>query len=82
MPAAASMVCGTCANGTPAPYGMVRCELGWEAHDAVGKSYNPKTKKTVPCVMGHGELEEPEATPDCRCGCQPPRWKRQPGDRR
>ncbi|WP_412027891.1 hypothetical protein [Deinococcus yunweiensis] len=28
-----TVTCGTCAHGTPDGYGMVECQLGWEAHD-------------------------------------------------
>lgn len=67
-------VCGTCRHGEPGEFGMIVCLLGWEAHDGLLPVYDMKTKKRVPCHMGHGELAAPEATPDCRCGCVPDRW--------
>lgn len=70
--------CGTCAHGVAIDHGMVRCGLGWDAHDGLAPSCDIKTKKTVPVTMPHGELEHPEATPNCSCGCRPSRWQRKP----
>lgn len=53
---------------------MVECALGWEVHDGLAPSYNSKTRRKVPCQLGHGELLMPQATPDCRCGCPEDRW--------
>ncbi len=66
--------CGTCAHGTAIDYGMVECALGWEVHDGLQPTYDPKTKRRYPAHLGHGDLLKPQATPDCRCGCPDDRW--------
>ncbi|THF70470.1 hypothetical protein E7T06_07125 [Deinococcus sp. Arct2-2] len=71
-----AQTCGTCRHGVPIQHGMIQCRLGWEAHDGFLPNVRGTGKNRVvtPIHMAHGELEKPEATPHCSCGCTPDKW--------
>lgn len=60
-------ICSTCQHGTPDGYGMVECQLGWEAHDNLWHQPRFKRDPWTPATMGHPGVPLPLLTPETRC---------------
>lgn len=60
--------CSSCKHWLPQPQEILgECALGWEAHDQLPPSYDPKTRQRVPVTWGHGGLLLPPTHPDHKC---------------
>ena len=58
--------CGTCAQGTPDGYGLIECQLGWEAHDNLWHQ-DVRGRFHPGVTMGHAGVPLPLLSPTCRC---------------
>lgn len=67
-------VCATCGHGSPDGYGMVECQLGWEAHDNLYREpYRPE-QRWEPATMGHPGVPLPLLAPQTKCMAVGGRW--------
>lgn len=72
-------ICATCAHGQSDGYGMVECQLGWEAHDNVWGNVREGRKWTwIPMAMGHPGVPKPLLAPQTACMVPGGAWKLQP----